>query len=154
MAHKKHFLFFLVTAHTALLLLGCEAVPRSVVAFTGTNIGLDISENPTTQMPHMKLGYNRAEGAFVSDKVFHEKNGQKESDDVANVLMELRYGDGNNINPSIYQRLAVGKTAVTQDGATALFLRSADGTIPTKEAVDNAKNAIKALSPEKLQPIK
>jgi len=145
MAHNRHILFFLATAYAALLLLGCEAVPRSVVAFTGTNIGLDISENPATQMPHMKLGYNRAEGAFVSDKIIHEN-----SEDVANVLMELRYGGSNDMNPAIYQRLAVGKTAVKQDGATALFLKNSDGTIPTKEAVDNAKKAINAFSPDKL----
>ena len=120
------------------LLSGCESMPRSVVAATGTNIGLEISQNPATQAPQMKLGYNRGEVALVGEKAY--------DDDVANVLMELRYGGSDDTHPGIYQRLAVGRTAVKQSGASFMFLKNPDGTFPSATAIQNANEAHKAFS--------
>lgn len=127
---------------SALVITGCQSPPKSVVAATGTNIGLEFAQNPATQAPEMRLGYNRAEVAIVSE---NEYDG-----DVANVLMELRYGGSDSTHPGIYQRLAVGKTAVQQDGASAMFLKNADGTIPTVESVEAAKAGLDTFNTNNL----
>lgn len=124
----------------ALVLSGCETMPRSVVAATGTNIGLEVSQNPATQVPQMKLGYNRAEVAFVSETEY--------DGDVANVLMELRYGGKSEAHPGIYQRLAVGKTAVRMPGAAALFIKNAQGDLD-RESIEGLKAAVTAFDPDK-----
>ncbi len=110
---------------------GCKST-KSVIAVTGTNLGIDISQDPATNTPQFKLGYNRAEVAVVSK--------EKYGDDVANVLMELQYRGGTN-NQGIYQRLAVGRTAVEQGGAAAMFMKGPDGTIDP-EQIKAAKEAL------------
>lgn len=123
------------------LATGCESIPRAVVAATGTVIGLELSQNPATQVPQMKLGYDRAEVAFVSKEKYA-------GDDVANVLMELRYGGATGTHPGIYQRLAVGSTAVTQAGAVFMFMREADGSLPDATAIAGALAARKEFGAE------
>ena len=136
MKYLSHIVFILML----FLLSGCQSMPNSVIAATGTNIGLELSQNTATQTPQMKLGYNRAEAAFVSDKEY--------DGDVANVLMEIRYGGSNDTHPGIYQRLAVGKTAVGRPGASAMFYKNADGNLSDQSA-QALQNAIKAYDPEK-----
>ncbi|MHB8067596.1 MAG: hypothetical protein ACYDIC_06810 [Desulfobaccales bacterium] len=119
----------------SIFLSGCQT-PPSVIAVTGTMFGVEVSQNPATQLPQAKIGYNRAEFAMVN------KNGGGPSSqgqagqsgkagqtgqDVPNVLMEFGYG-GTNAN-SIYQRLAVGEHAVQQDGAAAMFLKDSNGNL-------------------------
>ena len=124
----------------------CSSQRHQVIAATGTNIGLEISENPATQMPQAKLGYQRVELAIVptnrsaTDKATEGslKSGAR---DVADVLMELRYGDILDKHSSAYQRLAVGKTAVSQGGAAAiLFAKDASGAVTA-----DAQKALKAV---------
>lgn len=122
------------------LVSGCQSMSNSVIAATGTNIGLEISQNTATQTPQMKLGYNRAEAAFVSDTEY--------GGDVANVLMEIKYGGSSDTHPGIYQRLAVGKIAVSRPGASAMFYKNADGNL-TPEAATALGAAIDAYDPEK-----
>jgi hypothetical protein len=126
---------FASLAIASLLLGGSGCAGRhSIVAATGTNIGVEISENPQTQAPYAKLGYQRTEWAIVPTNRSAEKepgaegNGAK---DHGEVLMELRYGGIFDTGPSsgIYQRLAVGGTAVSQPGAAFMFARDADGSI-------------------------
>ena len=119
-----------------------------MLASTGTVIGVEVSENPATQFPQAKLGYNRAELAFVPSNRSSEKNASgsfgKGATDVADVLMELRYGGIFDLGASsgIYQRLAVGSIAVQQPGASVMFAKNADGAIGTGEALGlSATNA-------------
>jgi hypothetical protein len=128
---------------------GCADQGYSVLASTATMIGVEVSQNPATQMPQGKLGYNRAELAFVPTN----RNGGKNSTgsvgggaaDSANVLMELRYGGIFDLGESsgIYQRLAVGTEAVKQPGASVMFAKDADGSIDTETA--KALAAVKAI---------
>lgn len=116
---------------------GCTTMDDAgVVAVTGTNIGLEIGQAPTAQTPALRLGYNRAEVAIVSKSKLKTGNGSEE--DIANVLMELRYSN-EATNAGVYQRLAVGREAVAQSGAALMFAKSADGSIDT-DAI-NAVNA-------------
>lgn len=102
-----------------LLLTGCKAVDHNyVITATGTVIGVQIAENPTTQLYEAKLGYARIETALVPT------NGPA-------VLMELRYGGIFSRNGGIYQRLAVGTAAVQQPGAAFMFAKDANGNLST-----------------------
>jgi hypothetical protein len=131
-----------VTALACISLGACSSDDEYyVIAATGTVIGVEVSQNPATQAPQAKLGYNRGELAVVpsnrppcvtddSATVQCGSLGQG-AKDVPDVLMELRYGGIFDTGPSsgIYQRLAVGETAVAQAGAALMFARNAEGTL-------------------------
>ena len=145
---KKAKLFVLIgTTLVTGLIQGCAQQGYSVIAFTSTIIGVEISQNPATQAPQAKLGYNRAEFAFVptnrdAGKISGNGNKGGGATDTANVLMELRYGGIFDLGASsgIYQRLAVGDIAVKQNGAAAMFIKNADGDVD-----ENAANALRAI---------
>jgi len=110
-----------------LLLTGC-ATNNKVLVATGTVIGVEIAENPTTGMYQAKLGYNRGEIAIVPTTNQYTPD----------VLVELQYAGLFSRNGGIYQRLAVGPNAVAQPGAMAMFLKDTNGKVDT-----NTLNAIK-----------
>lgn len=100
-----------------------------MVASTATTIGVELGTNAGTGAPTSVLGYRRAELAFVPTN--RKQGGGTEGGvkEVANVLMELRYGaDGSQLG-GVYQRLAVGTEAVQTAGATLMFGKQADGTV-------------------------
>lgn len=123
-------LYLGLTFYAALLLQGC-ASHHAVIATTGTVLGFDLSENPATQLYHVKFGYVRSELAYVpSNRAINDsqqsyKNG---ATDVADVIMELRF---ENLlkGGGLYQRLAVGSVAVKQPGASLMFAKDSTGTI-------------------------
>ena len=116
------------------LLSGCATNRHAVLAVTGTSIGVEIAQNPATQIPEARLGYQRMEVAIVpTNRSARDEAGEAPggASNHANVLMELRYTGIFQGGPSsgIYQRLAVGTEAVRQPGAAALFLRDAEGKL-------------------------
>lgn len=116
----------IVLLFSIVLLTGCQAINHSyVVSGTGTVLGVQIAENPATQLYEAKFGYARAETALVPT------NGPA-------VLMELRYGGIFSRSGGIYQRLAVGTDAVQQPGAAFMFAKDAAGNLST--------NVIEAIS--------
>ncbi len=110
---------------------GCQSSRDKVVALTGTMIGVEISQNPANQSPQAKLGYNRIELAIVPSNR-SAKDGETSTGegakDVPDVLMELKYSGifSGKSGDGIYQRLAVGTTAVKQRGAAYMFAASLD----------------------------
>ena len=132
---------------------GCAQQGYSVIASTATVIGVEVSQNPATQAPQAKLGYNRGEFAFVpTNRHAGEAAGNtgRGASDTANVIMELRYGGIFDLTSSsgIYQRLAVGETAVQQDGAALLFMKNAAGQIdPAAASALEAVMSIRAVQP-------
>ncbi len=144
-----------------IVVCGCGPNRHAVIAVTGTNIGLDISQNPANQMPHAKLGYNRGEFAIVpTNRSAKEEPGNKDrgAKDVADVLMELKFSNIFSFNTSgIYQRLAVGSTAVSQPGAAFMFAKDQKGNIDANTAAaigkalssipETDENVLKARSP-------
>jgi hypothetical protein len=120
---------------------GC-ASRHMIVAATGTNIGVEVSQNPANQSPQAKLGYQRTEFAIVpTNRSANEetKGGAQEHGDV---IMELRYGGIFDTGKSsgIYQRLAVGPKGVEQPGAALMFSRDAEGNVSP-----DAAKALQAL---------
>jgi hypothetical protein len=118
---------------TLALSAGCSS-RHAIITSTATNIGVDISQNPTTNSPQARLGYQRVEFAIVptnrSADIAPDGTGGGASDH-GNVLMELRYTGIFDTGPSsgIYQRLAVGDTAVRQPGASLMFARDVEGKV-------------------------
>jgi hypothetical protein len=138
-----------------LLSLGCTTGKHYVIAATGTVIGLEIAQNPTTEMYQAKLGYDRAELAIVPS---NRASGQKGDEttghgavDTTDVLMELHYGSIFSLQQSsIYQRLAVGSIAVSQPGAVFMFAKGKDGNLDPKvaESVTKAISTIPEAQPD------
>lgn len=97
------------------LLVGCAALKDKTVVTTATVLGVSVAQNQGTGMYEAKLGYCRAE--FVLTDTNN-----------ADILMEFKtsklFTDGG-----IYQRLAIGKNAVTAGASTALFLKDKNGTV-------------------------
>jgi len=128
----------------------CAEQGYSVIAATGTTIGLSVGSAPTGTGVETVLAYKRTEFAFVptnrnsGEDAGTNGGGAKDS---ANVLMELRYGGTGS--SSIYQRMAVGNIAVKQPGASLMFARDGEGKIDkeTQAALENVL-AISANSDE------
>ncbi len=132
-------------------LCGCARTSGSVIASSGTTIGVEISQDQATQTPRAVLGYKRAEFAYVptnrgtATKTTTVEDGGKKTTveedglptagdgakDSANVLMELRYGGIFywGAGSGIYQRLAVGEKAVEQPGASLMFTKDDAGKV-------------------------
>ncbi len=165
---------------------GCSIDRHTVIASTGTTLGVELTQDPATQSPRMKVGYNRAELALVpSNRSAHKDPGSRlgaalcekcargesgcltperckaarqntrdgGATDTAEVLMEIRMQGGilfNGIQDAgLYQRLAVGKTAVQQPGASLMFARDQKGEI-SAEAAPAVQQAVGA-SPAVIQ---
>jgi hypothetical protein len=143
-------------------------------------LGIEVSQDQTTQTPRIKLGYNRAEVALVpSNRDDLEKPGSRIADavgkltncqetaeckkalskikdggaaDTAEVIMEIRMQGGILFNGlhdgGMYQRLAVGRTAVKQPGASLMFARDDGGKIgaDASTAVGKATKAVKSIA--------
>jgi hypothetical protein len=97
-------------------LIGCATSGNNtIVGGTTTVLGVQIAQNPATQLYEAKFGYSRAELLVVP----RPTNGAP----VPDVVSELRF---NNIfqGGGLYQRLAIGQTAV----ANSVYLFAKDGT--------------------------
>jgi hypothetical protein len=131
-----------------LSLASCTSTRHAIVAATGTNIGVDVSQNPATNSPQAKLGYQRVEVAIVpTNRSAAEAAGDAagEASAYGDVLMQLRYGGIFDLGQSsgIYQRLAVGSEAVRQPGASLMFARDADGNV--SEEAEAALRSLKSV---------
>lgn len=186
---------WLLAAAGCLVLPACNIDKHTVIASTGTNLGIDLTADPSTQTPRIKVGFNRAELALVpSNRSANKDPGSRLASllcehcakgepgctnqakcekvlcqltpevlknikdggavDTAEVLMEIRMQGGilfNGIHDAgLYQRLAVGKTAVQQPGAALMFARDKKGELSADAAtaVEKATAAVKAVPQE------
>lgn len=129
--------------------IGCASGKHNVIAATGTSIGLEIAQNPSSQMYQAKLGYHRAELAIVPSN--RSSGGTNDpsfgggASDTTDVVMELHYANIFSLQQSgIYQRLAVGKNAVSQPGAALMFAKGKDGSLDPKVA-ENVTKALQSI---------
>lgn len=124
----------------AALLVGCSSMHNKVIVATGTNIGVEISENPATGLYQAKLGYTRGELALVPVT----------NNYTPDVITEIRYSGIFSSVGGIYSRMAVGPVAVSQPGAQLMFAKDPNGTIGTNalgiiNRVTTAAAAVKAV---------
>ncbi len=142
---------------------GCQTSANHVIASTGTVIGVELSQNPANQNPQAKLGYYRSELAIVPtnrgncerkpDGTFEcaDPQGAGGAKDTTDVLLELRYGGIFDLGKSsgIYQRLAVGSTAVSRPGASLMFAKNSEGEVTLEaEKVMAAVNKVPVPDPK------
>jgi hypothetical protein len=164
MAGMNRIIITVIAACLVVMLNGCAATKdHYVIAATGTVIGVEIAQNPVNQSPQAKLGYNRSELAIVPTNrglcVWNNTTSKWEcsgpgpqgsggAKDSTDVLMELRYGGifSLGVGSVIYQRLAVGSTAVKQPGAAFMFAKDAQGSIDN----DVAGAVASTIAPEAL----
>jgi hypothetical protein len=142
-----------------LLLTGCVANKENVLAVTSTVIGVQIHQKDADKTPELKVGYARAEFAFVpTDKRSDTNSASGSAANSAEVLMEINaqgnVGLGTAYQGGIYQRLAVGKTAVQQPGAAFMMAKDASGNINnnTATAIANATKAVNTIPESKPAP--
>src|SRR5262249_799263 len=130
-------------------------------------IGVGISQQPSNGAVDATLGYKRAEFAFVpTNRNSGEAAGATGggAKDTGNVILELKYFGifSTGSDSGVYQRLAVGETAVKQPGGGGLFLKGGDGkldpetakafsAITTVPAVDATVEKAKATLTKKYQ---
>lgn len=142
----KHAIVFF--AIISALASGCSG-RHAIYTATGTVIGVELSQNPQTQMYQAKLGYNRGEMAIVPTN----RSGDKDAGAVASgakdavpLILELRTAGLFTFSESggIYQRLAVGESAVKQPGAAFMFGRGPDGHL-SASAAKSIGDAIKSV---------
>ncbi len=131
----------LIAAASACVLSACTQPNSTIYTGTATIIGVDVSQS-ASQVPQGTLGYKRAELGIIPTDLGQCRIDEKKevhcppnisSKNSPDVLMELYY-PGIFTNGGIYQRLAVGTTAVQQPGAAALFVKKPDGSIDPNAA--------------------
>jgi hypothetical protein len=111
-------------------------------------------------MYNAKLGYNRAELALVPSNRASGKEGDVSTGngaaDTTDVMMELHYGSIFSLSSSsIYQRLAVGKNAVSQPGASLMFAKGKNGELDPEVAKALSKTVqILPEVPTEITPLK
>ena len=108
---------YLLIIPALLVLVGCAALKDKTVVTTATVLGVSVAQNQGTGMYEAKLGYCRTEFVLTDTNS-------------TDILMEFKtsklfsFTDGG-----IYQRLAIGKTAVGTSASTALFLKDKNGSV-------------------------
>ncbi|GAB6142149.1 hypothetical protein JCM14076_28780 [Methylosoma difficile] len=127
------------------LLSGCGANKDNVLAVTGTVIGVQIHEKDTDKTPELKVGYARSEVAYVPTDKSSKDAPHDGADKTAEVLMEINaQGNvalGTAYQGAVYQRLAVGKKAVSQPGAAFMMAKNSEGELKDQTA-SKISNAI------------
>jgi hypothetical protein len=120
-----------------LTLCGCKA-PNSIVTTAQSVLGISVSENPATQLYEARAGIVVSQVAFVPCNT--------NSGYVPDVILEFRV---NNLFTGglVYQRLAIGSSAVGQPGAALMFARDAKGVLNTN-AVEGIIQRLQAVKPK------
>jgi hypothetical protein len=148
----------LILVELSLLPIGCAAVRDNVLATTATVIGVQIHQKDQDKTPELKIGYARTEFAFVPTDHETPRNSKDQGPkgsasgsapnstdqgkkgfasgsarNSAEVLMEINaqgsIGLGTAYQGGVYQRLAVGQTAVAQPGAAFMMAKDKSGTL-------------------------
>ncbi len=113
------------------LVSSCQTAPDAIVTVTGTVIGIEGSQSPASSSPSATIGYKRAEYAYVPIRIRNcapeETNCTVTTFETPNVLTELYFK--SLLQTQLYQRLAIGETAVGQGGAAIIFARGPDGKV-------------------------
>ena len=143
----------LVKCLVVLIFAGCSG-RQAVYTITGTTLGVDVSQNPVTQLYQAKLGYNRGEIAIVpTNRSAAEESGVTDggnggAKDATDVLVELRFSGlfTSGESSGLYQRLAVGTVAVQQPGAAFMFAKGHNGTLDAGTADVVGKSVLKIAS--------
>lgn len=139
---------------TMLISSGCRS-NTSVVVSNTTGIGLEVKYDQASQTPMGWMGYiNNVFGIVPTNRINEENSkqvigGAQES---ADVLFETNFCNFFSFwkDNGIYQRVAVGKNAVNQPGATVMFAKSGNNGTVTSDIVTAALNAVKTITADEV----
>lgn len=133
-----------------MVIIGCGS-QTCIVAGSQTVIGIEAYYDQKTEMPYGRVAYARNEIAIVPtnrlpDCYYESDTARKEMEnggakDTGNVLMEINFTNWFCFwkDQAVYQRLAVGDSAVSQPGAAIMFAKTQTGTLD-KSAIDALKS--------------
>lgn len=113
-----------------LLLNGC-ANKGYITAAVQSVIGLDVSENPQTQVPHVRFGFIRNQLYYIpTGKTPNSGSGSGQAGDtpelVSHIDVDIKFLQETKIN----EKFAVGPAAVSSGAARIMFAPST-ATVPT-----------------------
>jgi hypothetical protein len=133
-------------------LCGCST-SGYITSAISTVVGLDVSENPKTQMPHVRFGYVRGQYYYIpTDKVAGGTSGESASSKqtpelVSNLFLKSDFLSSTTIS----EQFAVGEVAVRTTAAQNAFGAAA----PTQAlAQSQSPNAVSYLPQIVQQPVR
>lgn len=121
-----------------------------ITSSVSTGIGLDVSENPKTQVPHVKFGYLRNQLYYVPTGKTAGANGvtglaSDTPDLVSEIFVNSKFLQGMTIS----EKFAIGKAAVASDASTTAFATSPAqqlaASVPASAATNNATVAAELM---------
>lgn len=114
-----------------MLLVGGCAPTGYITASVQSVIGLDISENPQTQFPHVRFGFVRNQLFYIpSGKTGDSDSGRGSAAETPDLVSDIDVHIEFLSHTRIKERFAVGPIAVTSNAATVLFV-PAGTPVPT-----------------------
>lgn len=120
----KSLAFILLILMAIFWLSGCGA-KGYIVASVQSVIGLDVSENPKTQVPHVRFGFVRSQYYYIptgkSESGKGVPGGSGKADETPELVSEIDVDFKFLSSGKIHERFAVGSTAVKSNSAQALF---------------------------------
>jgi hypothetical protein len=125
---------------TCVALFGCSG-NGYITSGVNTVIGLDVSENPKTQVPHVRFGYVRSQLYYVPTGKTETTSGQIGSgraDETPVVVSEIFVNSKFLSDITISEKFAIGNTAVQSGAANATFSMPAAQAVAANSGVDVA----------------
>jgi hypothetical protein len=114
-----------------------------ITSGVNTVIGLDVSENPKTQVPHVRFGYVRSQLYYVPTGKTETTSGQIGSssgraDETPAVVSEIFVNSKFLSGVTISEKFAIGNAAVQSNAANATFSIPAAQAVASNSGVDVA----------------
>ncbi len=150
MNQTKCLTFMAITATAALLASGCSStvVRENIISAVNTGVGLQIAENPNTQLYEVKLGWVRNQFYSIPTSKVVRKGGSVASatNHIGTPQVVSGFGGSANINGKslgggIAESFAVGDTAVNSMAAMMMYM----ATARTPEDAKAMSEAIRAM---------
>lgn len=131
---------------TFVTLFGCSG-NGYITSGVNTVIGLDVSENPKTQVPHVRFGYVRSQLYYVPTGKTETTSGQVgsssgQANETPNVVSEIFVNSKFLSDITISEKFAIGATAVQSDSAHSTFSIPAAQAVAANSGVDVASVAV------------
>lgn len=133
-----------------LFLCGCSG-NGYITSSVGTVLGLDVSENPKTQVPHIRFGYVRNGLYYVpTGKTLTTSNGNVgiagPANETPTVVSEIFVNSKFLTDITISEKFAIGQGAVNSGSATATFAN------PAAQAVASSNGGVTTTPTAVLSP--
>jgi len=128
---------------SAFLLTGCSA-NGYITASVQSVIGLDVSENPQTQVPHVRFGFIRNQLYYVpTGKVVVGGGPSGSASDTPRLVSDIDVEIQFLSSTKIREKFAVGYEAVQSPAAKAMFAPAGTTVVEYRESVHDLRMKLK-----------